>query len=282
MSKRSSFALPVILVIFLVGSLFLSCVVKKEPEELTLEKVHDFLKTREFVDLTHTFDPAIPHWPGFPSSKRDTLYWYEEGVGTEGSGFFAEYFSHVGQWGTHCDPPNHFIKGKRSIDEISLKEMILPLVVIDVHKEADENRDFVLTAWHIKAWEERNGPIPKGAFVAMRTDWSKRWPDPELMANKDADGIAHYPGWSLDGLKYLYEVRKITASGHETTDTDPGVSTSAGNYECETYILSQDHYQIELLTNLDKVPERGALAVVTFPKPQGGSGFPARVFAILP
>jgi kynurenine formamidase len=46
--------------------------------------------------------------------------------------------------------------------------------------------------------------------------------------------------------------------------------------------LSTNHYQIELLTNLDKVPESGAIVVVSFPKPKGGSGFPARVFAILP
>jgi kynurenine formamidase len=36
------------------------------------------------------------------------------------------------------------------------------------------------------------------------------------------------------------------------------------------------------MANLDKVPEAGALVVVSFPKPGGGSGFPARVFAILP
>jgi len=33
---------------------------------------------------------------------------------------------------------------------------------------------------------------------------------------------------------------------------------------------------------LDQVPEAGAIVVVSFPKPKGGSGFPARVFAILP
>ena len=54
------------------------------------------------------------------------------------------------------------------------------------------------------------------------------------------------------------------------------------DYFFETYILSTNHYQIELLTNLDQVPEAGALVVVSFPKPKGGSGFPARVFAILP
>lgn len=47
-------------------------------------------------------------------------------------------------------------------------------------------------------------------------------------------------------------------------------------------ILEENHYQIELLANLDEVPEAGALVVAAFPKPKDGSGFPARVFAILP
>jgi kynurenine formamidase len=102
------------------------------------------------------------------------------------------------------------------------------------------------------------------------------------MANKDANGIAHHPGWSLPALKHLYEECKIMASGHETTDTDPGIATTKDDYSLETYVLSTNHYQIELLTNLDKVPESGAIVVVSFPKPKGGSGFPARVFAILP
>ena len=83
-------------------------------------------------------------------------------------------------------------------------------------------------------------------------------------------------------LKYLYEDRKITASGHETTDTDPGIATSKDDYSLESYILHQNHFQIELIANLDKVPEYGALVIVTFPNVKAGSGFPARIFAILP
>jgi len=60
------------------------------------------------------------------------------------------------------------------------------------------------------------------------------------------------------------------------------LATTKDDYSLETYVLGTDHYQIELLTNLDKVPEAGAIAVVAFPKPKGGSGFPARVFAIVP
>jgi hypothetical protein len=101
--------------------------------------------------------------------------------------------------------------------------MILPLVVIDLHDECAKTSDYT-SIERLKKWEKNHGEIPAGAFGAMRTDWSKRWPDTVKMQNKDANGVAHYPGWSLPAPKYLYEERKITASGHETTDTDPGNS----------------------------------------------------------
>lgn len=253
-----------------------------QPEETSLAEALATIQSSQFVDLTHPFEPGIPHWPGFPDEERETIYWYEEGGGTMGSGFFADRYCLVGQWGTHCDAPAHFVKGKRTIDQIDVKEMLLPLVVLDVHEKAAENPDYTISMDDVRAWEERHGPIPEGAFVALRTDWSKRWPDADAMRNEDEDGVAHYPGWSLEVLKYLYEQRRITASGHETLDTDPGVATSKGDYTLETYLLSTDHYQIELLANLDQVPEAGAVVVVAFPKAKGGSGFPARVFAIVP
>lgn len=249
---------------------------------MELLDIWKFIQQKEFVDLTHTFEPGIPHWPGFIDQKDEILYWYEPGVGTIGNGFYVQYFSHVGQWGTHVDPPSHFIKGKRNLDEIDVKEMIMPLVVIDVHKQVESNPDYVICMDDIRNWEAKYGKIPADSFVVLRTDWSKRWPSMENMLNRDENGLPHFPGWSLEVLKYLYEERKIMASGHETTDTDPGFASGAGDYSLEYYVLNTNHYQIELLTNLDKVPEYGALAVASFPKPKNGSGFPARVFAILP
>jgi kynurenine formamidase len=256
-----------------------STIAADEPE---LWKIQQTLASKRYVDLTHPFGPGIPRWPGFPDETRKTIYWYEKRSDTVGTGFFSELFTHVGQWGTHVDPPAHFVKGLRTVDQIDPKEMILPLVVVDVHRECEANADYILTVERLKKWEREHGEIPHGAFVAMRTDWSKRWPDAAKMQNKDANGVAHYPGWSLPALKYLYEDRKITASGHETTDTDPGIATTKDDYSLETYILGTNHYQIELLTNLDQLPESGTLVVVSFPKPKDGSGFPARVFAILP
>ncbi len=266
-----------------LSALFLVIAVGASAEEApSLWPIVKQLQSKEFVDLTHAFQPGIPHWPGFSNEKRVTTYYYDEGIGTKGHGFLAHEYNIPGQWGTHVDPPAHFAKGKRFLDDISVKEMLLPLVVIDVSKKARENPDYRITMDDVQAWEKKYGKIPAKSFVAMRTDWSKKWPSPEKMRNQDKDGTAHYPGWSKDVLKYLYEKRGITASGHEPTDTDPGISTSKGDYSCESYVLSQDKYQIELLANLDKVPEYGAIAVVTFAKPKKGSGFPARVFAILP
>jgi kynurenine formamidase len=251
-------------------------------DEASLWPLQKTLAGKKFVDLTHEFAPGIPHWPGFPDETTRTIYWYDKRPDTIGSGFYAQVFTHVGQWGTHVDPPAHFIKGKRTVDQIEPKEMFLLLVVIDVHEEVAKNADYTLSLERLKRWEETHGQIPADAFVAMRTDWSKRWPDMAKMQNKDDKGVAHYPGWSLAALKFLYEERHVTASGHETTDTDPGVATTKDDYSLESYILNTNHYQIELLTNLDQVPEAGAIVVASFPKPKDGSGFPARVFAIVP
>ncbi len=252
---------------------------KNISSEISLLDVFKILSTKRFVDMTHSFSEDIPHWPGFPSAKVETIYHYEDGAGTLGSGFLAHMYSHVGQWGTHVDPPAHFIPNTRTLDELDVKEMICPLAVLDVHQKAKENPDYAALPEDLYDWERRNGRMPEGAFVALRTDWFKRWNDHEAFYNKDKNGVPHAPGWGIELLKILCEDRKVRAIGHETCDTDP---SHVGSLPCETYVLSQNIYQIEVLTNTDQLPEYGALIVASWPKIHKGSGFPARVFAILP
>ena len=180
------------------------------------------IASRDFVDLTHAFGPGVAHWPGFPNETVRTLFTYKK------DGFFAQMFCHVGQWGTHVDPPAHFAPGGKTVDQIDPKQMFLPLVVLDVHEKAARDPDYVLSMDDVRAWEAEHGKVPAGAFVAMRTDWSKRWPSETAMENRDAKGVAHYPGWSLPVLQYLYLERQVVATGHETTDTDPGTHASRG------------------------------------------------------
>ena len=260
----------------LAALLYATCLASAPAPSGSLNDVYATLASKKFVDLTHTFGPTTPHWKGFGEEKVTTLYSIAK------DGFKVQQFTHVGQWGTHVDPPAHFHEGLRTVDQIPPTEMLMPLVVLDVHAKVATNPDYTLTLEDVRAWEKKHGRIPEHAFVAMRTDWSKRWPDDAAMQNRDAAGVAHYPGWSKEVLKLLFEDRRITASGHETTDTDPGLATSKDDYSLESYILSLNHYQIEMLANLDQVPEAGALVVVTWPKPDGGTGFPARVFAIVP
>ena len=89
----------------------------------------------------------------------------------------------------------------------------------------------------------------------------------------------HTPGWSLDVLKFLFEERNINGVAHETGNTDAGLTKS---FECESYVFHSGHFQIELIDNVEKLSESGALVVIGVPKMGGGSGFPCRVYAILP
>jgi kynurenine formamidase len=246
------------------------------PTAVELQRAFAVLHRATFVDLTHTFGPDAPHWKGFSPETVTTLYTIPK------DGFHAQSFCHVGQWGTHVDPPAHFHEGLKTVDQIDPKEFLLPLVVLDIHEQAARNPDYVVTMADVKRWEAKHGPIPADSFVALRSDWSKRWPDGASMQNLDPQGTAHYPGWSLAVLKYLYETRQIAASGHETTDTDAGLAVTHDDYTLEAYLLGTNHFQIELLANLDRVPEAGAILMVSFPKPQDGSGFPARVVALVP
>jgi kynurenine formamidase len=279
MTKKNTALLAVIVlsVLTIVALALAATARQSQKDDLSLwETYENKIKPRRFVDLTHTFSSGIPRWPGFPAEERKVIYTYEK------DGFFAELFTHVGQYGTHCDPPGHFHKGLRMIDEIPVKEMLLPLVVINCSQKVAANPDYQLVLGDVKAWEEKHGRIPPGSFVAMRSDWSKRFTDFEAFYNKDDKGQAHYPGWTIEALQFLFDERGVTAIGHEPIDADAAVAQKEGFFSCESYVLKTDRFQVELIANLDKIPEAGALLVCSWPKPRSGSGFPARLFAIIP
>lgn len=228
-----------------------------------------------FTDLTHPFHPGQPRFPAFPDEERRMVFDYPLG-----HAFQVHHYGFVGQWGTHVDPPVHFIEGGRTVDRIPVAEMLLPLAVIDISDKVASDPDATPTLDDVARWEARHGRIPEKSFVALRTDWWRRWPDVERFYNRSSDGVSHCPGWSKEVLALLLEERGVTAVGHEQIDTDPGVATSRGDYTLEHYVLSLDRWQIELLARLDEVPEAGALIMASWPKAKDGSGFPARAVAI--
>lgn len=241
-----------------------------------LLKAFRFIKEKHWVDLTHTFGPDSPHFSAFDSAEFKTLFNHDDG-------FFAQSFSFAGQYGTHIDAPIHFVRDARYLHELDLKELVLPLIVIDKSNESEENHDFTLSVDDIFAFEEEYGKIEEDSFVALRTDWSKRWPNIDAFNNKDGDGNNHAPGWSVEALTFLFKERNIKAIGHETFDTDSSSDyLKNGSLLAEYFVLDQDTYQVELLTNLDQVPAKGAVILNIVAKPNHASGFPVRSFAILP
>ncbi len=178
----------------------------------------------------------------------------------------------VGQYGTHVDPPAHFDATGRTMDQIPLEQMILPLVVLDNTPYQAGDPDHAFGVADLEAWEQEHGRVPKGAFAALRTDMYKDWSaDPARFKRHP------FPAWSLPTVKALFDERGVVAIGHEALDTDV-----TPQMESETWLLRQGHYQIEVMANLDQVPATGAVIVVTWPKVENGFGFPARAFAILP
>ena len=239
-------------------------------------------KSYHWVELSHTVDNDSPVWSGMGEGVMDlgkVIFDYEEHPDILKCRI--QTFKFPGQFGTHIDFPVHFEPGLASSDEWGPYDLALPLVVVDISEKVAENPEYAVTMDDIYAHEEKYGTIPAGCFVALRTDWSKRWPDNDALNNYDDEGGEHAPGWSLEVIKFLYEERGIYASGHETIDTDASVEACAHeDLACERYVLANGHVQLELMDNLDKVPAIGAIIFVAWPRVADATGMPVRAWAV--
>ncbi len=241
-----------------------------------LEKARKY----KWVELSHSLNNSSPYWSGIPEGSVElskvVFDW-----GNPMLECVIHTFKFPGQFGTHIDFPGHFIKGAPLSEEYGVAQMAYPLCVIDITDKVAKDPHYAVTADDIRAWEDRYGAIPDGAFVALRTDWSKRWPDMNALSGIAEDGSENFPGWSLDALRYIYEVRSAAANGHETLDTDASAEAAkAGDLACERYVLEKGKLQIEVLCNLDQVAPAGAVLLAAWPRIEGASGLPVRVWAV--
>ncbi|TBR44383.1 cyclase family protein [Marinomonas agarivorans] len=237
-------------------------------------------KGAKYIDLTHAFEPNQPVWRGFdnaifkPATAAKDIPGYinkGEEYTYEDHGFVATaYDIPTDQYGTQLDPPSHWNPFGATMSDLPATYAIRPLVVIDVHEKVEQNNGYFLTRQDVDDWEAKYGRIPKGSVVMIRTDWYKKWP------NEDFNGPV-FPSVGLDALQYLHLDRDILFHGHEPLDTD-----TTPTLEGEAWLMHNNFAQAEGVANLDKVPEAGALIVIGFAKPQGGTGGYARYVAIAP
>ncbi len=238
------------------------------------------------VDLTQTLNESTPilelpeQWGQTVHFSRSEISRYDD----RGPAWAWSNFSTGEHTGTHLDAPSHWVtgQGKGTVDSIPPSGLIGPGVIINVTQEAESNPDTLLTPDHIRDWESRNGQIPKGAWVIMRTGWSSRFSDADSYKNADAEGMSHVPGMSKEASELLTQERDILGVGVETVGTDAGIAaTFDPPFPNHNIMHGAGRLGLTSLTNLDQLPESGSVIIALPLKIEGGTGSPARVIALV-
>ncbi len=240
----------------------------------------------EVIDLTQPLGPETPvidlppQFAASPGVSIDTLSEFDD----RGPAWYWNTIRMGEHTGTHFDAPIHWITGKdlkqNACDTIPASRFIGPACVLDASREAAEDADFLVTPDWIATWEERHGRIATGAWVLLRTDWSKR--TGTEFTNADETG-PHSPGFHPDASRFLAQERDILGVGAETIGTDAG---QAGGFDPpfsnHNIMHGAGKFGLASLCNLDKLPPTGAIVIAAPLKLVRGSGSPLRVLALAP
>ena len=222
------------------------------------------------VDLTSPLEPDTPVIdlpPIFTPSPGLTLSEISH-YDSRGPAWYWNVLNLGEHTGTHFDAPIHWITGKdlpnNATDTIPVRKFVGPACVIDVTADVAQNPDFLLTIERVEQWESEHGRLPRGAWLLVRSGWSKHQGREEFLGIS-SDGSSHSPGFQPSCSAFLAKERDILGVGVETVGTDAGQAGGFG---------------LTSLMNLDKLPPTGAIVIAAPLKIVNGSGSPLRVIAI--
>jgi kynurenine formamidase len=237
------------------------------------------LPTGRIVDLSHSFDASTVYWPTAKGFKLETDF---EGITDKGYFYSAYRYSAAEHGGTHLDSPVHFAKGRHTVDEIPLDQLMGNGIVIDVTSECASNPDYLVSVADFEKWEKRNGRIRPGTIVLLHTGFGKRYPDRKSYLGTDergADAVPklHFPGLDPAAARWLTQNRSIKAIGLDTASIDYGQSTL---FESHRALFEKNIPAFENVANLDQLPAKGFSVIALPMKIKGGSGGPLRIVAI--
>src|SRR5262245_41595171 len=239
------------------------------------------------VDLSQPLGPSTPviglppMFAPSPGVTIDVISRYDD----KGPAWYWNTLRFGEHTGTHFDAPVHWITGKdladNACDTIPARRFVGPACVIDITAETAANPDFLVTTERIEAWETQHGRIPAGAWVLLRSGWSRRR-DAASFLNVGPDG-PHSPGCDARASRLLAHDRDVLGLGVETVGTDAG---QAGGFDPpfpnHTIMHGAGKFGITSLMNLDLLPPTGAIVIAAPLKIVNGSGSPLRVIAITP
>jgi kynurenine formamidase len=225
------------------------------------------------VDLTHTLTSDFPF---IPVKKLTYPFELIPMATLKGNGVEANSWKIHEHLGTHTDAPNHFIQGQKSLDQLDLRDLIVPVVVIDIEEKASKNSDAELTVDDIKKFEKEFGRIPEHSCVMMYSGWEKHVRD-SLFVGLDSNQVKHYPGFSNDAIKFLVADRNIAGIGVDVLSFDPGIDE---NYTGHKTLFEAGKWGIECVANLSEIPKTGATVIVAAPKVGKATGGFSRIIAV--
>lgn len=237
-------------------------------------------RPQRIVDLSHPFDSSTVYWPTAESFKLETDF---EGQTDKGYYYSAYRYRAAEHGGTHLDAPVHFAKGRLTVDQIPLEQLIGLGLIIDVTRQSAANRDYQVSIADIQDWERRYGRIPAGSIILLRTGFGKFYPDPKSYLGTDERGPdavpkLHFPGLDPQAARWLTQNRSIKAIGLDTPSIDYGQSTL---FESHRILFDKNIPAFENVANLDQLPIRGFTVIALPMKIKGGSGGPLRIVATL-
>jgi kynurenine formamidase len=239
------------------------------------------------VDLTQPLGPATPviglppMFAASPGVTIDVISRYDD----KGPAWYWNTLRFGEHTGTHFDAPIHWVTGKdlpdNACDTIPARRFVGPACVVDVTDDVERDPDFVLTPDRIEAWEREHGRIPPGAWVLLRTGWSRRIEKADVL--NLADDGPHSPGFDARASRMLADDRDVLGVGVETIGTDAGqAGTFDPPFPNHTIMHGAGKFGLASLCNLDQLPPTGAIVIAAPLKIVGGSGSPLRVIAIAP
>ena len=247
------------------------------PEETTLAtgaSLEDlFSGNVEIVDMTHALSPEAVAWGATSPFEYEALSTQPSGAVSMGAYSTPEHH------GTHIDAPIHGGDNLPTVDQLTPSDLFGPVAVIDVAAQAADDPDYAVARADIEEWESRNGTLPDGVVVLMRSGWSEKYDDAAAYRNPDADGRMHFPGFSEEAARFLIEERNIAGIGVDTLSVDPG---AARGFAAHGVVNGNGRFHLENVANVHLLPEAGAFLIVAPIKIKGGSGGQVRIFAVIP
>lgn len=263
-----------IISLFIAGLISMSC-----NEQQVTDGQHPKKSEDKWVDLGHDFSDKTIYWPNNPTGfKLDTQF---NGITAGGFYYSSNAYCSPEHGGTHLDAPVHFAKGKWSVDEIPMENLMGDAVMIDVSAKTNNNPDYQVSVEDIMEWEKLHGEMPAQSILLIRTGWSIFYNEVEKYLGTAQKGDSavqklHFPSIHPDLAAWLVKNRKLKAVGVDCPSVDFGQSK---DFKTHQVLYAQNIPGFENLTNLDKLPAKGSYVIALPMKIKGGSGAPLRIIA---